>query len=112
MKQTVKPAKKTLKKSIKNKTLKNGVAKNGVKNGNLGVNDMPNPERFLAFQHAIDRYEPKIKTKRSPVFATCVPYLTNTGLSMDWCRSYKGLQGLLGSSSVEVMVPNEDVANA
>ena len=50
MKQTVKPAKKTLKKSIKNKTPKNGVAKNGVQNGTLGVNDMPNPERFLAFQ--------------------------------------------------------------
>ena len=106
-----KPKKKS-KNIKKTKSIKNGTPKNGANLNPLKVNEMPMPQRFFAAQHPIDRYEPKIKTKRSPVFATCVPYLTNSGLSMDWCRSYKSLQGLLGSTSVEVMVPDEDVATA
>ena len=110
---------KTPKKAVKTKTVSpkrlsknSSIGEDGAIVENLKQTQMPDPGRYFAFQQPFDRYIPKVKLKRSPVFATCVPYLTNTGLSMDWCRSFKGIQGMLGCTSVEILVPDKDVATA
>jgi SAM-dependent methyltransferase len=95
------------------KISKNGKANKKALERKLGVNDMPKQDqKFYAFQSEVGKYEPKIKHKRSPVFAICIPYLTKAKVSMDWARGYKGIQGLLGCTSIEVLVADQDVATA
>ena len=106
VKKSVKP--KTKSKKIKKESIENGVAKT------LDTNDMPQKQtqRHFAMMDPLNRYTPKVKMGRNPVYAICVPYITKAKVSMDWSRCYKGLQGLLGSTAVEILVPDKTVAEA